>query len=205
TNDTVVLVAGAGNDVLAGTAANVRVDAFGEAGNDTLATGSGDDTLIGGAGNDVLSGGAGSDAFFEATGDGSDAIDGGADFDVVTVSSAGNVNDVFTIAAGAGGHASLHEAISGLAIDTVNVEAIVVSGGGGGDTLTVGDLSGTDIADGAIVFLAGDGNDVLDASAANVDVVASGDADDDILTTGSGDDVLLGGTGNDTLTGGAGA
>ena len=121
------------------------------------------------------------------------------------MTAADDVNHVFTIGAGDNGHVSVQDATSGLVIDTVNVEAILVSGGGGDDTLTVGDLSGTDITNDAIVFVGGDGNDVLDAPAVDVRVEAFGDAGNDTLTTGSGEDVLLGGTGNDTLTGGAGA
>ena len=52
--DTVILIGGAGQDVLRG--------------------GQGDDILIGGLGNDVLHGGRGSDIFLHSAGDGQDTI-----------------------------------------------------------------------------------------------------------------------------------
>jgi len=49
---------------------------FGEAGDDTLTSGSGDDTLVGGIGDDLSSGGAGRDVLFDPFGD--DILQGGA-------------------------------------------------------------------------------------------------------------------------------
>lgn len=75
-------VAGAGDDLLTGTAGadtlaglggNDRL--FGGAGSDVLDGGDGDDLLVGGSGADVLSGGAGADRFhYSSPSDGMDAI-----------------------------------------------------------------------------------------------------------------------------------
>ncbi|GJN56188.1 Calx-beta domain-containing protein [Pseudomonas tohonis] len=75
-------VAGAGDDLLTGTAGadnlaglggNDRL--FGGAGSDVLDGGDGDDLLVGGSGADVLRGGAGADRFhYTSPGDGMDAI-----------------------------------------------------------------------------------------------------------------------------------
>lgn len=68
----VVLDGGDGNDTLDGSAADVRLEVYGGAGNDTLLGGSKNDVLSGGDGNDVLTGGKGLDT-----------LDGGAGNDVL--------------------------------------------------------------------------------------------------------------------------
>lgn len=73
----VVMDGGDGNDTLDGAAANVSLQIFGGAGDDTLLGGSRADTLLGGDGNDSLSGGRGTDTL--DGGNGNDALDGGKD------------------------------------------------------------------------------------------------------------------------------
>ena len=134
---------------------------------------------------------------------------GGGGNDRLEVIAGDDANHVFTVlasvdepAAGENKHVLVHDNTAGgiaVVVDVVGVEEIVVFGGAGDDTLTVGDLSGTDIANDTIVFAGGGGNDVLDATLANVRVDAFGEAGNDTLATGSGNDSLLGGTGNDTL------
>jgi RTX calcium-binding nonapeptide repeat (4 copies)/Metallo-peptidase family M12B Reprolysin-like len=77
--------AGAGNDLVDGSALTISVTIFGGTGDDTLIGGSNDDKLYGqdgndhlhgGAGNDLLSGGDGADALFGDAGD--DQLAGGA-------------------------------------------------------------------------------------------------------------------------------
>jgi Ca2+-binding RTX toxin-like protein len=77
------------------------------------------------------------------------------------------------------------------------------NGGGGKDTLIVEDLTGTDITVTQIFFNALGDNDILDASATDRRIIASGGEDDDALTGGPGDDFIRGGKGQDQLTGGA--
>ena len=64
----VVLDGGDGNDTLDGSAADVRLELYGGAGNDTLRGGSKNDVLSGGDGNDYLSGGKGQDVMFGGSG-----------------------------------------------------------------------------------------------------------------------------------------
>ncbi|MDH2292304.1 Ig-like domain-containing protein [Cobetia sp. 10Alg 146] len=66
------------------------------------------------------------------------------------------------------------------------------------------DANVLDSGEGSSVFIDETGADVLDASAANINVSLYGLEGDDTLTGGSGNDLLRGGEGNDTLTGGAG-
>ncbi len=68
------------------------------------------------------------------------------------------------------------------------------NGGGDTSTATPQDLTGGDAAE---IFLAGLGNDTVDAGAGN-DVV-NGGAGDDFLFGGFGSDLILGGLGNDKL------
>jgi Ca2+-binding RTX toxin-like protein len=68
--ETVKFSGGDGNDYLDGSNTNTPLEAYGDAGNDTLIGGNGDDTLIGGAGSDSIDGGAGNDVLIG--GDGSD-------------------------------------------------------------------------------------------------------------------------------------
>nr|MDJ0577774.1 calcium-binding protein [Xenococcaceae cyanobacterium MO_234.B1] len=96
-------------------------------------------------------------------------------------------------------------------LDIDDVEQMEINGLGGDDTLTIQDISATDIA--KVVFNGGEGDDVLDASQANIEVEADGGAGNDVLVSGSGNDhlkgdddndLLSGGNGDDTLLGGAG-
>jgi Ca2+-binding RTX toxin-like protein len=83
-----------------------------------------------------------------------------------------------------------------------DTEQAEINGGGGDDTLTVNDLSATDMQ--TVIFNGGDGNDILDASHANVPIIADGGAGDDLLIGSTQDDQLFGGDGNDTLIGNGG-
>nr|WP_263643041.1 Ig-like domain-containing protein [Cobetia amphilecti] len=74
-------------------------------------------------------------------------------------------------------------------------------------SLSLGSLLDANVLDsgeGSSVFIDESGADVLDASAASINVSLYGLEGDDVLTGGSGNDLLRGGEGNDTLTGGAG-
>lgn len=73
----VVLDGGDGNDVLDGAKADVTLQIFGGAGDDTLLGGLRSDTLVGGDGNDSLTGGRGTDTL--DGGNGNDTLDGGKD------------------------------------------------------------------------------------------------------------------------------
>jgi hypothetical protein len=97
--------AGAGNDLVDGSALTISVTIFGGTGDDTLIGGSNDDKLYGqdgndhlhgGAGNDLLSGGDGADALFGDAGD--DQLAGGAGDDHLY---GGSGNDFLDADAGA--------------------------------------------------------------------------------------------------------
>ncbi len=126
--------------------------------------------------------------------------------------------------------------LSGTDVVEVNID-LAAAGGGGGDAqadnvtvhgtggddvvLIVGDAAGTSVlalaaqvnitgAEAAmdrLRVLAGDGDDVIEASgvpAGAIGLVLEGGAGDDVIIGGEGDDVLTGGEGDDVLIGGGG-
>lgn len=77
--------------------------------------------------------------------------------------------------------------------------------GNSGDSITLGAVTGD--TGGAAVFVAGLGNETLNAAASTANVTIFGGSDStgtDVLTAGSGTDLLVAGLGTETLTGGAG-
>lgn len=182
---------GDGNDVISG-----------GAGNDFLDGGAGDDTLVGDTGDDTKLGGDGSDRIIWNDGDGSDRIDGGEGLDTVEVNGSVNDGDMFQVEAGASDVFFQRTNLGEFALDISTVETLEVNSDGGDDQFLVGDLAGTGME--SVVFNAGDGNDVLDGSAATTALSAAGGDGNDTMTGGSGNDTLMGEAGDDSLAGGNG-
>mgnify|MGYP001345582327 CR=1 FL=1 len=154
-----------------------------------------------GGGPTVISGLPGNDVLSWSFGDGNAVIDGGAGFDTVQISGNSSAANTFSVTSN-GGNVSL--SAGDFNLDITNVEALDISGGSGGDAITVGNLDGTDITNDSVTFSGGAGDDVLDGESASKRLVADGGSGDDTLSTGSADDSLSGGAGNDALDGGAG-
>jgi Ca2+-binding RTX toxin-like protein len=151
---------------------------------------------------------------------------------VGSVAGGSSANDVFQINAGGIGastnwtigassgpldsdgtqNVSITESV-GSNIDMNNVEELVLNTGSGGDTITINDLSNTDIAESTVIVFTGAGDDFVSAADAGRrlvidgedgnDLIFGGDRNDDIRG-GDGNDILDGGTGNDFIDGGAG-
>ncbi|HKE78226.1 MAG TPA: calcium-binding protein [Solirubrobacteraceae bacterium] len=187
----------AGNDTITGQngiAALTRLTLDGGAGDDVLRGGDGDDLLLGGAGDDVVDGnrgndvgqlGAGADSFQWDPGDGSDVVEGqgGKDTLVFNGSNAGEDIDV----SANGPRVRLFRNIGSVTMDFDGVEGLALAALGGPDTITIGDLSGTDL-DTADVNLAGfDGTG--DGAADSVTVNGTNRADT-VNVTRSGAQVL---------------
>jgi Ca2+-binding RTX toxin-like protein len=211
----VIFNGGDGNDSLDASLSNVEIIANGGAGNDylsgssvreitdTLEGGDGNDTIIGNRGDDLKIGGEGDDRLIWNNGDGSDIMEGDNGFDVVEVNGALEDGDNFELRAN-GEHAQFERLnLGNFVLDVDNVEQFEINGGGGDDTLTVQDLTGTDVQQ--VIFNGGDGNDWLNGSETYVNIMASGGEGNDTLTGGNGSDVLTGGNGNDMLEGNRGA
>jgi Ca2+-binding RTX toxin-like protein len=121
-------------------------------GSDTILGGSGAETLIGGGGNDLIDGGggadtallgAGNDRFVWNPGDGSDTVDGGGGQDALAFNGSAAVEH-FALSPN-GAHARLTRDVGATALDLVRIEQVDIASVGGNDTLTVNDLTGTDV------------------------------------------------------------
>ncbi len=173
-------------------------------GNTVMDGGAGNDFLDSGFGNDVMLGGAGNDTLRWLPGTLIDTFDGGAGNDTaVVVGNDNNQGDAFVLSAnGPGAARFMRTNLVPFFIDITTTENVTLQTQSGDDTITVNNLAGTGIrnvtADGGV------GNDVIDGSATNVNLLLIGGAGDDSLTGGSGNDTLDGGLGNDKLSGGKG-
>src|ERR1700748_3381716 len=160
TTENFVLNMGGGDDVFtagSGLASLINLTIDGGDGNDTITGGDGNDTLIGGSGNDVITGGRGNDTLLGGTGDdtfiwnpgdGSDTIDGGTGNDTLVFNGAsGNENVSIT---NNHGHVSFARDVGNVVMDLTGIENIDFNALGGADNVTVGDLTGTGVTQGAI-------------------------------------------------------
>jgi RTX calcium-binding nonapeptide repeat (4 copies) len=182
-----------GIDESNGSFSDVPTTIDGGAGADSLAGGSGAELLLGGDGNDSIDGnrgndvafmGAGDDTFVWDPGDGSDVVEGQDGADTMLFNGAGGAEQVDLSANG--GRLRFFRTQGTITMDTRSVERVDFNALGGADTVTVNDLTGTDV------------------TSVNVDLAGTigGSVGD-----GSGDRIIVNGTnGNDAIavTGDAG-
>jgi Ca2+-binding RTX toxin-like protein len=137
-----------------GLAGLIAITVDGGAGNDKLQGGDGADTLIGGDGNDFVDGnrgndvvflGAGDDVFQWDPGDGSDTVEGQGGHDAMVFNGA-NVAERIDISAN-GSRVRFFRDVGNVTIDLNDVETITFNAAGGADNITIGDLSGTNVAE----------------------------------------------------------
>jgi Ca2+-binding RTX toxin-like protein len=181
-NDSLVVNALGGSDTIDASklSANLtKLTIDGGAGNDTIVGSQGADMLIGGAGNDVITGGAGNDTAFLGDGndrfiwnpgDGSDIVEGGAGNDTLEFNGS-NANENMDISAN-GQRVRLFRDVGNVTMDLNGVENIRLNAAGGADTITVNDLTGTDV------------------KLVAIDLAADGQADQVIVNGTAGDDVI---------------
>ncbi|MDF1747590.1 MAG: FecR domain-containing protein [Alphaproteobacteria bacterium] len=148
-------------------------------------------------------------------GSGNFNIVGGGGFDLFTINASGVTSGTgWNVSQNSFGNVLINEVGGvGTSIDMDGVEELGINTGSGNDSIVIGNLSGTDIADSTLIFNTGAGDDVVAAADANKRlVVDAGDGNDTVVGStmnddirgGAGDDILDGGTGNDLLQGGAG-
>jgi Ca2+-binding RTX toxin-like protein len=229
TTENLTLNANGGDDSFSATgnlAALIKLTVDGGAGNDSLRGGNGNDVLLGGDGNDFADGNQGNDTMFLGAGDdtaqwdpgdGSDIIEGQAGSDTMAFNGA-NINERMEVSAN-GGRVRFTRDVANITMDLNDVEAVVARTLGGADTLTVGDLSGTDVTsvtddeasatagdDGAadnVIVNATAGDDVASVTgsagrarvtglAARVDMINAGAGDRLTVNGLAGDDVIDG-------------
>ena len=178
-NDRLTLNALGGADVVDATsleADGIQLVMNGGLGDDLFLGSEGDDLFNGGDGDDVALMGAGDDTFTWNPGDDNDTIEGQDGFDKMLFNGA-NVAEQIDISAN-GGRVLFFRNVASVTMDLNDVEAIDFNALGGADTIVVGDLSGTDLAEVNLNLAA---------------VAGGGDAQpDNVIVTGTnGDDVIL--------------
>jgi hypothetical protein len=121
-------------------------------GDDTLIGGIGAETFVGGNGNDLVDGnggtdtaflGRGDDTFVWDPGDGSDIVEGGRGSDTLVFNGSGG-NEIMAATA-VFGRVAFTRNLGNIVMDLNGIEAIDVRALGGVDTLTVNDMTGTDV------------------------------------------------------------
>ena len=112
-------------------------------GDDTITGSAGNDTVIGGRGNDVALLGKGDDTFVWNPGDGSDTVDGQTGIDTLLFNGA-NVSENINISA-VGSHVQFFRDVANITMDLHGIEHVQFNALGGADTITVNDLTGTDV------------------------------------------------------------
>lgn len=183
-NERDVLIGGAGNDWLFGSAGANFLD--GGQDNDVAIGKEGKDTLLGGAGDDVLVG----DDELKSSPDnlhGDDFLDGGADNDRLV---GGGASDV--LLGGAGEDTLIGDGINDAYRVSLQFHGGDYLDGGSDKDLLIG-------GGGADTLLGGSGDDEIQGDGTGVDRTFSGD---DFLEGGSGNDRIFGNDGNDSLYGG---
>ena len=128
----VTLDGGDGNDVLRGSIVA-----------DTLIGGIGNDTVRGNGGNDTATMGAGTDVFTWNPTDGSDKVDGEGGTDTLVFNGITTSEHLDIIAVGA--RTQLTRDVESVAMDLGTIERIEINALGGGDFISVGDLTGTGV------------------------------------------------------------
>ena len=203
----------AGNDTINASAlkaGQVNLTINSGAGDDRIIGSQGDDLVIGGQGSDTALLGAGNDTFVWNPGDGSDTVDGQAGSDTLMFNGA-NINEKIDISAN-GGHARLTRDVANITMDLDNVETVDVSTKGGVDTITVNDLSQTDVnkvnidlggADSAsdtVVLNATNADDVITVTNNNGVVTVSGLPQEVTISNfEAGDRIVINGLGGDDV------
>jgi len=197
--------AGAGDDFVLGGAANDVL--YGGSGDDFILGGAGTDLVFGGRGADEVNGGVGTDTEVLGSGDdtaawnpgeGNDAIVGGLGRDTLAFNGS-NGDELMSLTAD-GHRAVFLRNLGTIRMDLDGVERLDLTTFGGTDSVTIGDLSGTDIDLAEIDLAATDGSG--DEKTDTV-VLKGTDAADRVDVTASGQSVDVAGLRAETLiTGG---
>jgi Ca2+-binding RTX toxin-like protein len=187
TSESLVLNANGGDDTVTagnGLAGLIQLTVDGGAGNDAITGGDGNDRLLGGDGNDVINGGRGNDAAFLGAGDdtfvwnpgdGSDTVEGQDGRDAMLFNGA-DTNERIDISAN-GERVRFFRDVGTITMDLNDTEQIDFNALGGADSVTVNDLTGTDVT-AVNVNLGSQGNGDGEADA----VIVKGTGGEDAVT-----------------------
>ncbi|MGI0484827.1 hypothetical protein ACN4EK_05260 [Pantanalinema rosaneae CENA516] len=111
--------------------------------NETLIGGAGDDTIDGNGGNDTALMGGGDDVFIWDPGDGSDIVEGESGQDTLQFNGSA-ASETFDFSAN-DDRLRFFRNVGNIVMDTNSVEQVDLNALGGSDTITVNDLTGTDV------------------------------------------------------------
>jgi Ca2+-binding RTX toxin-like protein len=161
--------AGPGNDTITGSSLA-----------DVLLGGDDEDTIIGRQGNDTILAGSGNDTLIWNPGDGSDVLEGQTGTDKLVFNGA-NINENLDVSAN-GGRLRLTRDVAAIVLDCDDLEIVQVNAVGGADTMSLNDLSTTDVKS-LVVDLAATGG-TGDAQPDNV-IISGTQTNDNIRLTGS--------------------
>ena len=176
-NDQLILNGQGGDDVINAStlaAGLVSLTINGGLGNDTVVGSAGADLVNGGDGNDTALLGGGDDVFVWNPGDDNDTIEGQAGSDTLRFNGA-NIAETITISPN-GGRAIFFRDVASVTMDLNDTEVIQFAALGGADTITVSDLSGTDVTELAIDLASTLGGAAGDAQVDTLTLNASGGA-----------------------------
>jgi Ca2+-binding RTX toxin-like protein len=179
--DKVIINALGGDDVIDASAVQAGVNDLtlaGGIGVDTLTGGHGNDRLSGGSGNDIAFGGEGDDTFDWNPGDANDVFEGQAGQDTMLFNGA-NVGEDINLSAN-GQRLRFTRNIATVTMDCDDIEVVVFTAKGEADTITVNDLSGTDVREVKLDLSA-----IGDAGAGDISsdtVTVNGTAANDVVT-----------------------
>jgi hypothetical protein len=151
--------------------------------NETFNGGDGNDLVDGGKGNDTAYLGEGNDTFRWDNGEGSDVIEGQDGTDRMLFNGAAVAENV-TLTAN-GGRLTFFRAQGNVTMDTDGVEIVEDNVLGGADTVTVNDLTGTDVTQTNVDLAASLASNAADGVVDNV-VVNGTNGDDNIAINGNG-------------------
>ena len=155
---------------------------IGGAGAETFQGGSGNDTVDGGRGNDTAYLGDGNDVFSWDPGEGSDVIDGQDGSDRMLFNGGAGA-DTVTMTSNFG-RLTFFRDPGNVTMDTDNLETVDFNALGGPDSVTVNDLTGTDVTQTNVDLAAALGGSAADGAIDNV-VVNATKGDDTINVDGS--------------------
>jgi Ca2+-binding RTX toxin-like protein len=178
-------------------------DLQGDLGNDTLQGGPGDDLLVGGDGDDTALGGGGNDTMVWNPGDDNDTLEGQAGTDRMLFNGA-NIAEIIDVSAN-GGRLRFFRNIANVVMDANDVEVVEFNALGGADSITVNDLTGTDVEDVRIDLSSVIGTGTGDGQADSVSVNGTGGADNLVISQSGQAIVVNGARARVTILGAEGA
>ena len=168
-NDTLTVNGLAGADTIDASALQagiINLTLNGGADADQLIGSHGNDLIVGGTGNDVAFMGDGNDTFVWNPGDASDIVEGQAGTDTLQFNGA-NVSENIDLSAN-GSRLRLFRDVGNVTMDVNGTEVVNVVALGGQDTLTVHDLSGTNVTNVNLDLAGTPGGNSGDGQADNV-------------------------------------